>query len=286
MPRLRTTDGIVSPPHFAVCAQRSACDASRRKLLVRQLQQAQKLLPSAEVAAGLAHDFKNVLTTIRLHSDLIGLSIAADAPPQQNLAYVRDAVTQAEALLQRLGSFTRQRSRRTSLLRLDKEIKDLAPMLRGAAGSNIEVRVDVKSCAPVKVDRIELQQVVLNCVLNAKEAMPSGGTIRIQISNRPLKAARARKYQPAVSAGNYVSLAISDNGPGMRPEVADKVLRPFHRSGKKNGWGLGLAVVYACAVRAGGGVLISSKPAAGTCLQVVFPAAQSAKQSSTERRSK
>jgi signal transduction histidine kinase len=243
-------------------------------LLVRQLEQAQASASGAVVAIGLAHDIKNVLTTIRLHSDLIGLTAPADARFQPNLAYIRDVISHAGQLLDRLAAFASGGERKPRLLHVEEELRAFSALLEGATGSDVELAVTTEACPPVQMDPMELQQIVLNCVLNAKKAFTDKGTIGVAVKSIRIDNAEGQQFTPCVGPGQYVEVSISDTAGGIPEDVRRAAAEPFHGSASGKGWGVGLAVVHSCTARAGGGVRIASDQH-GTCVTAVFPVSSS-----------
>jgi signal transduction histidine kinase len=257
---------------FDACANRALCDEHRRKQLVRQLQQAQKSAPAANVAAGLAHDLKNAMTSIQLHLDLLGIGLAADGTQRRHLDGIRQSLAHANRLLERLHSFMRPQVRRPVAVLLDEEIAGMNHLIESAVGQGVDLKFILDPCPPAKLDRTELQQVVLNCVLNASQAMRNKGKITISAAAVALDTEHGRQFEPALAAGDYAVLTISDTGPGLPAGAASSAVKAFHPSAQKTGWGLGLSVVHSCAVRSGGAVKISSQKRRGTAVTVAFPA--------------
>jgi signal transduction histidine kinase len=232
------------------------------------------MLPSATVAAGLAHDIRNILTTVRLHADLLGLAAPQHTSCSRHVDYIRQAVAELNELITRLGTLARPHGRRAVRLRVDQEVAAMSLLLKAAVGCGIDLQLDLTPSPAVQVDRIELQQIVLNCVLNAKQAMRSGGRVVVRVRPVRLTAAVAGEFAPVLQPGRYVELSISDTGPGVPESVARSASTAFHRTTKKSGWGLGLTVVHGCAVRAKGAVRITNGKAGGACIAVALPPAR------------
>jgi signal transduction histidine kinase len=276
--------GAESPPAFATCPQRAVCDQSRRRVLVRQLQQVQQRASLSAIAAGLAHDFKNLMTTISLHSDLIGMSLPPDAAQQQNIAFVRQAVKQSNDLLGRLVEVIWPQKRcRPALMRIEEELKAVDCLIRGVAGPHVRVVLQLNATALVRIDRTALQQIVLNCVSNATQAMKGKGSLQIRVRSIHLGRAAAADFEPPMTAGDYTELSIRDTGSGMNPRVMRNTGKVHGPSSGDPGWGIGLTVMQACAVRANGAVRIQSREGRGTCVTVVLPVAREPR---TGRKSK
>jgi two-component system, cell cycle sensor histidine kinase and response regulator CckA len=285
MPRKNSNPGV-GVPVYETCAHRAVCDEKRRSMLVRHLQAAQKSAPVATMAAGLAHDFKNIMTTVRLHSDLIGMSLPADASQHQNVAYIREAVEHANELLERLVRFARPHVRHAVVLHADEEIADSAALLEAVLGSAITLKMDLRPCVPVQMDPVELQQIVLNCAVNARQAMRARGVVRVSVRALEISKEIGSQFEPPLPGGRYVEVAVTDDGPGMSSDQVRSASSQYHASGLKRGWGLGLAVVHGCAARAGGGVRIESEAGAGTRVAVALPAVQTRPATRERRRTR
>jgi two-component system cell cycle sensor histidine kinase/response regulator CckA len=257
---------------FDACANRALCDEHRRKQLVRQLQQAQKSAPAANVAAGLAHDLKNAMTSIQLHLDLLGLGLAGDTNQRRHLDGIHQSLKHANQLVERLHTFMRPQVRRPVTVLLNEEIAGMNHLIESAVGQGVDLKFILNACPLAKLDRTELQQIVLNCVLNASQAMRNKGGITISARTVALDNEDSRQFQPRLPGGDYAVLMVSDTGPGLPDGAAGTAAQSFHRSARKTGWGLGLTVVHSCAVRASGAVKISSSKR-GTAVTVAFPAA-------------
>jgi signal transduction histidine kinase len=257
---------------WKTCEERAVCDELRRKLLTSQLQEAQKLAPAAYMAAGLAHDFKNILTSVRLHADL--LEVAENAEQwASSLEHIRAAATQATELVERLVEFARPRAKRAQVVDVARELDKVSKMLRRMVPSKTELIVEADAGRMVKIDPVELAQIVVNCVLNAGQALGGAGKIEVRAAGVQLSATDGRAFSPALRAGAYTLVSVSDSGPGMRRAQVQRAMTPFATNRRKSGGsGLGLVVVRGCAARARGGVRIVSHKARGTRIEIALPA--------------
>ncbi|HSR49969.1 MAG TPA: PAS domain S-box protein [Acidobacteriota bacterium] len=251
-------------------------DITERRALEQQLRQAQKMEAIGQLAGGVAHDFNNLLTTILGHCDLMAYQMDEEHPLRENISEVRKSAVRASSLTQQLLTFGRKQM--VSLVRLDvnEVVRGTEGMLRRLIGADIQFRIRLAhSVWKIKGDQTQLEQVVLNLVVNARDAMPEGGTLTVQTRNEPLSRPRALP-QFSVPSGEWVVLAVRDTGTGIDPELQAHIFEPFFTTkdvGK--GTGLGLATVYGIVKQCGGYVVVESSRGEGTVFEIYLPRSQS-----------
>jgi two-component system cell cycle sensor histidine kinase/response regulator CckA len=249
-----------------------ARDITARRRLEQQLRQAQKMEAVGRLAGGVAHDFNNLLTVIVGYSQDIIERLPADDPTHADAVQILNAGGYAVDLTRQLLAFSRKQILSPRVLDLNDVIGDLTAMLRRLIGANVElaIRTAPDRCA-VKADSGQLQQVIVNLVVNARDAMPQGGTVTIGTAEAVLDE-RAAAEQPGLVQGHYVLLTISDTGSGMDPLTRAQIFEPFFTTkvaGK--GTGLGLCTVYGIVKQSGGYIFVDSEPDLGTTFRLYFP---------------
>ena len=246
-----------------------AMDVTERRQLEAQLRQAQKMEAVGRLAGGIAHDFNNLLTAISGYSGLLIESLDEDDPRREDVEQIRAAAERATELTTRLLAFSRRGMVRPTAVDIHAVIGDLEPMLRRLIGEHIDLRIGLRAIEPyVLADRPQVEQLVLNLVLNARDAMADGGILTIETEALEASAAWAQGMPPQAS----VVLSVSDTGTGIADEVREHVFEPFFTT-KSDGGGLGLATVYATVRQAGGRIRLQSAPGRGTTVRIVLPVA-------------
>ncbi len=246
-------------------------DITERRLLEDQLRQAQKMEAVGQVAGGVAHDFNNMLTAILGNAELVLGELPVDDAHRNNIEEIRSAGQRAAALTQQLLAFSRKQILTTRVLHLGGVVNGIIPMLRRLIGENIDLRAVSLNRGHVKADRMQMEQVLMNLAVNARDAMPDGGRLTIETADVVLDQAYAREH-PYVTPGPYVLLVVSDTGDGMDAATRKRVFEPFFTTkptGK--GTGLGLATVYGIAKQSGGHIHVHSEPGRGTTFKVYLP---------------
>jgi PAS domain S-box-containing protein len=245
-------------------------DITARRSLEAQLRQSQKMEAIGRLAGGIAHDFNNLLTVIHGYSQLLAMTCTEDQ--KADLQEVINAAERAAALTRQLLAFSRRQLLQSKVLDLNIVVPDLSAMLQRLIGEQLELVPDLADqLGMVRADRVQLEQVIMNLVVNARDAMLAGGRIVIATSNADLDEAR-QAYGVVASAGRYVRLSVSDTGEGMTDEVKAHIFEPFFSTKKrKDAVGLGLSTVYGIVVQSGGHLRVHSTPGQGTTFEVWLP---------------
>ncbi|MGC3999927.1 MAG: response regulator [Anaeromyxobacter sp.] len=249
-------------------SEREQAESERREL-EQSLRQAQKMEAVGRLAGGIAHDFSNVLAVVLGYADLLLRDLAPDDVRRRECAEgIAEAAHRAVGVTRQLLTLSRKKLLRPEVLSLDKVVRDLHRLLARAIGERIDLQLELaEALPPVMADADQLAQVLLNLAVNARDAMPDGGPLRIRTGE-----ARGPVRDLDLPAGRWVTLAVSDGGVGMSEEVRSRIFEPFFTT-KEAGTGLGLATVYGIVRQAGGAIRVESRPGAGTTFTVHLPAA-------------
>jgi two-component system cell cycle sensor histidine kinase/response regulator CckA len=265
-----------SGSHSAVIAR----DISERKraerarlLLENELRQAQKMEAIGQLAGGIAHDFSNLLTVISGYTEiLLSRPVEEQADGTREIFEIKRAAHRAARLISQLLAFSRQQVIEPRVLDLTGIVRETQTMFAPLVGENIECETDLAdSLGSVTADAGQIEQVIMNLVVNARDAMPDGGTLRVTTANVTL-AEDAAERGSDTPAGDYVVLAVTDSGHGMDPETAGRIFEPFFTTKERGaGTGLGLSTVYGIAKQFGGDIEVDSEPGVGTTFRLYFP---------------
>jgi PAS domain S-box-containing protein len=251
-----------------------AADVTERRQLAQQLQQAQKMEAVGQLAGGVAHDFNNILTIITGYSGLLLDELSIEDPRRRDVAGIQEAAARAAQLTNQLLAFSRRQVRQPMVLDPNRALEDTASMLRRVLGEHIALSIKADpSIAPVVADPGQFSQIILNLAVNARDAMPQGGSLTIETAMVELDQAYASQHL-GVQPGRYVQLAVSDTGHGMSPDIQAHIFEPFFTTKERGkGTGLGLATVFGIVKQSGGHIFVYSEPGHGATFKVLFPAA-------------
>jgi PAS domain S-box-containing protein len=263
---LTSADGIVNQVLGV------ATDITRHKELEEQLRQSQKMEAVGVLAGGIAHDFNNSLTAINGYCDLTLRRLEENNPVRKNLEEIKKAGIRATSLTRQLLAFSRKQIMQAKVIDLNSVVAEMDNMLRRVIGEDIDlVTLLQPDLGKIKADPGQIEQVLMNLVVNARDAMPTGGKMTIETRHVYLDEGYAAAHV-AVQPGHYVMLAISDNGTGMNAETAKRIFDPFFTTkGVGKGTGLGLSTVYGIIKQSGGNVWVYSEPGYGTTFKTYLP---------------
>ena len=255
----------------------SGADITERRTLEQQYQQAQKMEAIGRLAGGVAHDFNNLLTVILGYCDCCWPISTRTIRAGRISRKSRKPGASAAALTRQLLAFSRKEIIEPTVLDLNVVVADLREMLGRLIGEDVQVVLGLRSeLAPVLADRGQVEQILLNLAVNARDAMPRGGTLTIETANIELGENYATTHL-SLNPGSYVVLTVSDTGTGMTPQVLARLFEPFFTTKEAGkGTGLGLATVHGIAARNGGSVSVCSEVGIGSSFQVYFPEANAA----------
>ena len=243
-----------------------------RKRLEEEIQSVRKMEAVGRLAGGVAHDFNNLLTVIIGRCEVLLGRVTQNNPMRPDLLLIYDAAQKATSVTRQLLAFGRKQVLQPKILNLNAAIEEMDPMLRSLICDNIELKCDL---APhlwtVEADRGQIEQVLMNLVVNAIDAMPNGGTLSIRTKNVEIEAPPAGTALP-LESGRYVLLLVQDTGRGMDSETLSHIFEPFFTTKEKSkGTGLGLSTVYGIVQQSGGYISASSRAGEGTTLRIYLP---------------
>ena len=279
-------DGILITAAVRDATERLANQAERERLrteaerdrMERQLQQSQRLESLGQLAGGVAHDFNNLLGVISSYAAFVAEEAERQGQGEaweairSDIEQVMRAADRAAGLTHQLLSFARREVVQPRVLRLNETVASVEQLLRRTLGEHVELMTILASDLwPVLADPGQIEQVLVNLAVNARDAMPGGGKLTIETANTDVDQVYAAD-RPRLAAGRYVTVKVSDTGTGMTPEVVDRAFEPFYSTKPKGeGSGLGLATVYGILTQAGGSARIYSEPGIGTTVNLLLP---------------
>ncbi len=263
-------------------------DATRLKTLEAQFAQSQKMQAIGQLAGGIAHDFNNLLTAIAGHCDLLLLRHGREDLDFADLEQIRQNANRAAALVGQLLAFSRKQTLKPERIDLEDVLSDLTHLLNRLVVERVGLKLSHmgqpvgRALRPIRADRRQLEQVLINLVVNARDAMPDGGSIVIETESvtlvEPMKRDRA-----SVPAGDYSVIRVIDHGVGIAPENLQKIFEPFFTTKRVGeGTGLGLSMVYGIVKQSGGFVFVDSTPGTGTTFSLYFPVFEGAESAASE----
>jgi len=250
-------------------------DITQHRQLEERYLQAQKVQAIGQLAGGVAHDFNNILTVISGYSEVLMKKPEVSEGSRRILRHIHDAGDRAAALTRQLLAFSRKQRLQPRVIHLNAVAAEMDAMLQRLVGENIRIRtIAVSGLSAVKADPGQIQQVVMNLVVNARDAMPAGGQLTIETANATIGEEYVRTH-PDVTPGNYVMLAVSDTGTGMTPEVQARLFEPFFTTKAPGyGTGLGLATCHGIVKQSGGHIAAYSEVGHGTTFKVYLPSVE------------
>ena len=251
----------------------SLSDATQLKSLEAQFVQSQKMQAIGQLAGGVAHDFNNLLTAISGYCDLMLLRHEKGDPDYGDLIQIHQNANRAAALVGQLLAFSRKQTLQPQILKVNDTLSDMSHLLNRLLGEKVRLQSEYgKDLPSVYVDGRQLEQVIMNLVVNARDAMPDGGEVIIQSSIEQFEA-EATIEKATVGPGKYVVLSVSDSGTGIRRDRLQKIFEPFYSTKDVGeGTGLGLSMVYGIIKQTGGFIFVDSKENTGTTFRILLPA--------------
>jgi PAS domain S-box-containing protein len=276
--RMRTHDGRMLDTTWACVALSDGSvlafgqDVTARHHLEAQLRQAQKMEAVGRLAGGVAHDFNNLLTVIQANAYFLLEDMECGDSRRQDVVQIRDAGDRAASLTRQLLAYSRQQLLQPRVVDLNRKVDNVVGMLRRVIGEDLILRTELAPTVwPVFADPGQLEQVLMNLAVNARDAMPAGGTLTLRTSMVVIDATAASGH-PGLAAGQYASLEVQDTGVGISPDVLPHIFEPFYTTkGAGNGTGLGLSTVYGIVKQSEGYIYVESAPGEGSRFTVLLP---------------
>ena len=252
-------------------------DITREKQLEEQFRQSQKMEAIGQLAGGVAHDFNNILAVIMMQAELMALDEQISKETREGLRQIHLAAERAANLTRQLLLFSRKQVMQSRIVDLNEIVTSLTKMLQRILGEDVNLQLNLSSRPMlVRADGGMLDQVLLNIVINARDAMPGGGRLIVETAEETITAATAASC-PGLAPGRHVCLRVTDTGSGIAPELLPRIFEPFFTTKEAGkGTGLGLATVFGIVKQHNGSILVESKIGTGTTFKILLPAAAEA----------
>jgi PAS domain S-box-containing protein len=258
-------------------------DITERKKLEEQLRQSQKMESIGRLAGGVAHDFNNLLSCIIGYSEMALQRLPTENPAKEHIEIVKDSGVRAAALTRQLLAFSRKQILEMKVVNLTEIVQNMAKMLRRVIGEDVSLELNADpTVRNVKADAGQIEQVLLNLAVNARDAMSEGGRLIIEIDDVELDERYTARHE-GVTPGSYVMLAVTDTGKGMSREVQEKIFEPFFTTKGMKGTGLGLSTVYGIVKQQGGYIYVYSEIGKGSTFKIYFPATSEAREQPVQK---
>jgi PAS domain S-box-containing protein len=269
---IEISNSVILHDGVPIGVQGIARDVTERRQLEDQLRQSQRLESIGQLAGGIAHDFNNILTAINGYSELTLRKLDADSPLRINIEEIKKASERSTKLINQLLAFSRKQIMQPSLLELDQVVADIEKMLRPIIPNNVVLQTEASpDLGLVRADPVQMEQVLMNLVVNARDAMPGGGTISVKLDNVYLDKEFGERRVLA-NKGLYVLLEVKDTGTGMDEATLQRIFEPFFTTKDRGkGTGLGLATVYGIVKQSGGYIWADSELGHGSTFHVYLP---------------
>jgi two-component system cell cycle sensor histidine kinase/response regulator CckA len=247
-------------------------ETTERRALENQINQSQKMDMVGQLAGGIAHDFNNVLSAIMMANDFLLNAHKPTDPSFQDIMQIKQNATRAATLVRQLLAFSRRQTLRPQVLDLGDALSDLTMLLRRLIGEKVKLDlVHGRDLWPVKVDVSQFEQVIVNLAVNARDAMPEGGTLAVKTANLTSEESAQMSYK-GMPAADYVRIDVADTGTGIPADIVDKIFEPFFSTKEVGkGTGLGLSTVYGIVKQTGGFVYVDSEAGKGTAFRIFLP---------------
>jgi two-component system cell cycle sensor histidine kinase/response regulator CckA len=246
-------------------------DMTERQELEEELRQSQKMDAVGQLAGGIAHDFNNLLTVISGYTEILGRRVGREGEGSRELVEIGKAAERAAELTGQLLAYSRRQALEPRVLDLNNIVTEIQAMLSRLIGENIEFSIMLaEDLGSIRADVGQIEQIIMNLVVNARDAMPAGGTLLLETGNLTL--ADSTNRRPDMPPGDYVVFAVTDSGQGMDAATAGRIFEPFYTTKARGaGTGLGLSTVYGILTQSGGYVEVESDPGIGTTFRLYFP---------------
>ncbi|RMG57462.1 MAG: PAS domain S-box protein, partial [Deltaproteobacteria bacterium] len=249
-------------------------DVTREKSLEKQLLHSQKMEAIGRLAGGIAHDINNYLSAVLGFCEIVRLKYHRDEEIVQQMENAIDSITKASSLIRQLLAFSKRQPAAPRVVDLNGTVRSLAPMMNRLLGDDVELSLSLEEGIPaVFIDPSQMEQVLVNLLVNARDAMPHGGKVTLRTSF--LEVEGGAEVRDSLPPGRYVCLSVADTGVGIPEEILDRIFEPFFTTkGKERGSGLGLSTVYGIVEQAGGRIFVQSRVGEGTVFTIYLPASE------------